>query len=171
MKQLKKYWKVAALSLLVMAMASCVGDDDTEEVEYTPEAETEQLDALLQSIIDNGYDVDTTELGVYYVMSEIGEGAYPQPGDSLGVAYTGYFVNGSVFDSSEYSDDGLWHYVLGEVTVIPGFEDAINHLREGGSGTFIIPSSLAYGPTGTYGIPPYTTLVFDLELSAIYPEE
>jgi len=170
MKLLKMYWKVAALSLLVMAMASCVGDDDSDEVEYTEESELEQLDALLTSIIENGYDLDTTELGVYYVMDEIGEGAYPQTGDSIGVAYTGYFTSGYIFDSSAYSDDGLWHYVNGEVSVIPGFQDAINHLREGGSGTFIIPSSLAYGSTGTYGIPAYTTLVFDLELNAIYTE-
>jgi len=170
MKQLKRYWNVSALLLLLVAVVACNNNDESEQIEYTPELEAEQLSDLLNALVESGYDVDTTDQGVYYVMDVVGEGDFPQPGDSIGVAYTGYFVNGQIFDSSVYAGDGLWHYVHTEVAVIPGFEDAINHLKEGGSGTFIIPSSLAYGSTGTYGIPPYTILIFDLELAEIYTD-
>jgi len=170
MKRLKRNLRNGLLTIGLLAMVAC-GSDDVEEVTYSAETEASELKSLIENLTTEGYDVDTTAVGVYYVMTAEGDGEYVQPGDSIGIAYTGYYTNGYIFDSTESMDDGIWRYVPANTSLIEGFSDAINHLREGGKGTFIIPSSLAYGSTGYYSIPPYTTLVFDIELVAIYPDE
>lgn len=170
MKLLKLNLRNSLLAFGLLAMVAC-GNDDTDEVTYTPEQEAAQIDALIENLTNNDLDVDTTAAGVYYVMHEEGDGSYVQPGDSIGISYIAYFTDGTVFDSSASQQDGVWRYVSGEVPLIAGFTDAVNQLREGGFGTFIIPSALGYGPSGYYTIPPYTPLVFDIELVAIYSDE
>ncbi|WP_163706942.1 FKBP-type peptidyl-prolyl cis-trans isomerase [Mangrovibacterium lignilyticum] len=168
MNKLRRSLRNGLLALGMISMVACGNIDDTDEVVYSADQEAEELASLLDEIKADGYDIDTTALGVYYIMEETGDGAYVQPGDSIGITYYGYFTNGQLFDTSASSGDGVWRYVPDDVSVIPGFADAVNQLQVGGSGSFIIPSSLAYGSTGTYGIPPYTTLIFDIELVDIY---
>ena len=52
---------------------------------------------------------------------------------------------------------------------IPGFEEALFLLPKGGKATVVLPSSLAYGEQGNQGIPPFTPLVFELEMINIIP--
>jgi FKBP-type peptidyl-prolyl cis-trans isomerase len=55
-----------------------------------------------------------------------------------------------------------------EQSMIPGFEEGIAMLGKGGKGKFIIPYYAAYGAQGRPGaIPPYSDLVFDLEMMDI----
>jgi len=79
-------------------------------------------------------------------------------GDVVTVAYKGYFLNGKEFDK------GQLEVAIGSGNVIPGFEDGVAHMRIGEKSTIIIPWALGYGAAGTNSIPPYATLVFDLEI-------
>ena len=79
-------------------------------------------------------------------------------GDVVTVSYKGYFL------SKEKFDEGQIDVVIGSGGVIPGFDDGLAHMRVGEKVTIIIPWQYGYGAAGTKSIPPYTTLVFDLEV-------
>jgi FKBP-type peptidyl-prolyl cis-trans isomerase FkpA len=130
-------------------------------------------------IADNKLILKTTASGLKYKISKIGLKPKPLSGDTVLVNYTGKLLNGKVFDSSIASvakAAGLdqpgrpyepYKFPLGAGQVIPGWDEGLLLLNEGGKATFIVPSSLAYAdrgsPDGTT-IPPFSTLIFDVEL-------
>jgi FKBP-type peptidyl-prolyl cis-trans isomerase len=149
-------------------LGSCIGSDDLPD--RTSEIEKQELNQALANLEKAGYDVDTTELGVLYVMNKTGQGAFPLAGDTCSLIYTGFFLNGTIFDSSgDYYQDSIWQFKFKEVTLIPGFNDGIALLNKGAEADVIIPSSLAYGANGYGAIPPYTTLVFSLKMRDLKP--
>jgi len=131
-------------------------------------------------IADNKLILKTTASGLKYKITKIGLKPKPLSGDTVLVNYTGKLLTGKVFDSSVASvakaaglDQPGRPYeplklTLGDGHVIKGWEEALLLLNEGGKATFIIPSDLAYGeqgsPDGGATIPPFSTLIFDLEL-------
>ena len=56
---------------------------------------------------------------------------------------------------------------VGVKGVIPGWDEGLLLLNKGAKATFVIPSKLAYGEQGYQIIPPFTPLVFDVELVSI----
>ena len=69
-------------------------------------------------------------------------------------------MDGVVFDQTEGND-----VLETELTsLITGWRVAIPLLSKGGAGTFILPSSLGYGPAGRASIPPNSILIFEIEL-------
>lgn len=106
------------------------------------------------------------ENGMYYFPISQGAGERPHAGDLIRVNFTGSFLSGKVFEST-YDRGQPLEYVYGEQgQVIKGLESAISLMNEGSKAKFIIPSHLAYGEEGssTGIIPPYTTLVYEIEL-------
>jgi len=104
-----------------------------------------------------------TTSGLIFISKKQGRGAHPQVGDKVSVHYTGYLLNGKKFDSSR--DRGKpFEFILGKHQVIAGWDEGIAKLRKGGKATLIIPSSLGYGARNMGPIPPFSTLVFDVEL-------
>lgn len=98
---------------------------------------------------------------------EVGTGTEAKPGTMVSVHYTGKLTDGSVFDSSVERGDPIT-FTLGAGMVIPGWELGINGMKVGGKRVLTIPYNLAYGPDGYPGvIPPYATLVFDVELVGV----
>jgi len=169
-KLFKKNWKTLLLAASVFAVVACGTGD--EPIQYTAEHENELLNDYLDKLVSLDYDVDTTESGVYYVVLKEGEGDMVQFGDSIGISYEGYLMNGTLFDASAlHYTDGIWKFVHGEMDLIPGFEEAIGYMNKGREVLFIIPSSKAYGSLGYITIPPYSTLRFYLKLQDIYPPE
>lgn len=108
-----------------------------------------------------------TESGLVVIIEKEGEGAKPVAGNMLSVHYIGSFMDGTPFDSSR--DRGVpMDFKYKEQSMIPGFEEGIAMLGKGGKGKFIIPYYAAYGAQGRPGaIPPYSDLVFDLEMMDI----
>ncbi len=149
-------------------LVSCVGADDLPE--RTAQTEIQEINQSLANLEKAGYDVDTTELGVYYVMNKAGQGSLPLAGDTCFLIYTGFFLNGTIFDSSgDYYQDSIWQFQYKQVNVIPGFNDGIAILNKGAEADVIIPSNLAYGSAGYGAIPPYTPLVFSMKMSDLKP--
>jgi FKBP-type peptidyl-prolyl cis-trans isomerase len=102
--------------------------------------------------------------GLVYVIENEGTGNKPQKGEKLSVHYTGTFMDGKKFDSSRDRGQPMdfQYKVQG---MIKGFEEGVSMLGTGGRGKFFIPYMQAYGAAGRPGaIPPYSDLVFDLEL-------
>lgn len=158
-----------ALSLSVLfILGSCVGTDDL--VERTSQMEEQELSQAIANIEKAGYNVDTTALGVYYIMNKTGIGTFPVVGDTCMLIYTGFFLDGTIFDSSgDFAQDSIWQFKYKNISVIPGFDDGIALLNNGAEADIIIPSKLAYGSTGLGVIPPYTPLVFSMKMSGLKP--
>jgi FKBP-type peptidyl-prolyl cis-trans isomerase FkpA len=134
------------------------------------QAEENRLKEIL-FLEENGkrQGVITTESGLQYEAVIQAGGEKPGPGAVVRVNYEGKFVDGPVFDSS---------YERGEPAeipldrVIPGWAEGLHLMGVGDTFTLYLPSRLAYGENGGGAIPPYSTLVFKVELLGILsPEE
>ena len=91
---------------------------------------------------------ETTETGLQYFILNEGSGSSPKKGDNVSVHYSGFLLDGTMFDSS-YERDRPITFPLGEGRVIPGWDEGISLLKVGSKAKFIIPSNLAYGDTTT----------------------
>ncbi len=126
--------------------------------------ETEMRNAYLS---DSQIAVEPTESGLYFVEELKGKGKQPKEGDTVVVHYTGKLLNGQVFDSS-IDRDKPFRFPLGKGRVIPGWDEGIALMKVGGKAQLVIPSNIAYGEMGAGGaIPPFATLVFEVELLEI----
>ncbi len=131
------------------------------EKEKEKQAESEILNKYLQA---NNITNKPTETGLYYIETQKGTGIQAEKGKTVSVHYKGMLLDGTVFDES-YSRGQPLEFVLGEGRVIPGWEEGIAFLKVGGKARLIIPSILAYGERGGgEKIPPYSTLIFEVEL-------
>lgn len=106
--------------------------------------------------------VVTTKSGLQYEVLTEGTGKSPKATDQVRCHYEGRLINGNVFDSSyqrnEPADFGLNQ-------VIAGWTEGVQLMKEGAKYRFFIPYVLGYGERGAGSqIPPYSTLVFDVEL-------
>jgi FKBP-type peptidyl-prolyl cis-trans isomerase FkpA len=111
-------------------------------------------------------DAVKLENGIYVTTEKQGNGATPVQGDVVTVGYVGKFFDGNVFDESN-----PFSFPVGVGRVIPGWDLALMSMKVGQKSTFIIPSALAYGEGGAGAtIPPFTPLVFDIELLEIGKE-
>lgn len=108
--------------------------------------------------------VKTTDSGLQYKVLEKGTGKKPGPEDTVTVHYRGTFINGTEFDSSYKRNEPATFKVNG---VIPGWTQALQMMQEGAKWKLFIPSDLAYGERGAPGIPPNSTLIFDVELQKV----
>lgn len=116
-----------------------------------------------------GKDTVTTQSGLQYiVVSRSKENtAKPMKGDVVSVHYTGYLLDGKIFDSSRERDQPI-ELPIGVGRVIKGWDEGIQLMSVGDKMRLIIPANLAYGEQGAGGvIPPNATIIFDVELMAI----
>jgi FKBP-type peptidyl-prolyl cis-trans isomerase len=104
--------------------------------------------------------------GLMYQIENPGTGPSPKPEETVKVHYTGTLVNGTVFDSSVQRGEPV-EFQLDQV--IPGWTEGLQKISKGGKIKLFIPPQLAYGDEGRQGIPPASTLVFDVELLDIMP--
>ncbi|MDR0623141.1 MAG: FKBP-type peptidyl-prolyl cis-trans isomerase [Treponema sp.] len=125
-------------------------------------ARQEEIDFLAENSKKTGISI--TASGLQYEVIAEGTGAKPGRDDTVRVNYEGTFTDGTVFDSS-YSRGEPAEFSLSGV--IPGWTEGIQLMSEGARYRFFIPSELAYGPQGYSSIPPYSPLVFEVELITI----
>ena len=106
----------------------------------------------------------TTDSGLKYEDTVVGEGAEAAAGQQVSVHYTGLLENGSKFDSSKDRNEPF-EFRLGAGQVIRGWDEGVAGMKEGGERKLTIPAELGYGASGAGGvIPPNAVLIFDVEL-------
>lgn len=110
--------------------------------------------------------VIVTESGLQYQVIKEGKGKTPAETDRVKVNYTGRLIDGTVFDSSE--TEGREPLEIGVNQVIPGWTEGLQLMKVGAKYRLYIPYQLGYGERGAgRDIPPYATLIFDVELLSI----
>ncbi|CDF98211.1 FKBP-type peptidyl-prolyl cis-trans isomerase [Avibacterium paragallinarum] len=106
--------------------------------------------------------VKVTDSGLQYEVLVEGNGKIPSKQDQVHVHYTGTLPDGTVFDSSVQRGQPAEFPVSG---VIPGWVEALSMMPVGSKWKLTIPHNLAYGERGAgASIPPFSTLVFEVEL-------
>ncbi len=106
----------------------------------------------------------TTDSGLQYVFTKLGEGTRAKSGDKVSVHYIGKLTDGKEFDNS-YKRGTPFTFTIGEGKVIKGWDEGIALVNIGDKAVFTIPAELAYGPMEIPGlIPANSTLIFEVEL-------
>ena len=103
----------------------------------------------------------------------LGDGTEAVAGKALTVHYTGWLydptkpdLKGLQFDTSA-NTEFPFTFTLGFQQVIQGWDQGLVGMKVGGIRKLVIPSTLAYGGTRNQSIPPFATLVFEVELLAV----
>ncbi len=141
---------------------------------YMQKRQAEQMKAMYGKNIDEGEKflaenkaregVTETASGLQYEVITMGTGEKPAAEQTVKVHYTGTLLDGTKFDSSVDRGEPA---EFGVNQVIPGWQEAIQLMPVGSKFKFYIPYELAYGEAGTGPIPPYSTLIFEVELLEI----
>jgi FKBP-type peptidyl-prolyl cis-trans isomerase len=133
---------------------------------FTAKAKTKSLAASTAFFTKLKENKNIVELpsGLRYEIVKTGEGAFPKASDTVKVHYTGTLVDGTVFDSSVQRGEPAEFPLEG---VIPGWTEGLQKINKGGKIKLYVPPHLAYGDDGKGGIPPSSTLIFDVELLEI----
>jgi FKBP-type peptidyl-prolyl cis-trans isomerase FklB len=106
----------------------------------------------------------TTPSGLQYEVLKQGDGAVPQTTDKVKVHYEGRLIDGTVFDSSIKRGEPA---VFGLNQVIKGWTEGLSLMPVGSKWRLYIPQELGYGDRQAGQIPPYSALIFDVELLGI----
>jgi len=103
--------------------------------------------------------------GIYYSINKKGNGVKPLKNKTVQILFKGRKMNNEEFDRCvDPSHPRVFE--IGQHQIARGIEIIVQEMNEGDQITAIIPSSLAFGEKGNedYGIPPFTPVVFDIEL-------
>jgi len=182
---MKKIWYVAFTIVCALMATSCNNDDD-DDVVVDPE-----WAKLNQEVIFNisgnkeykEYKSESNAGSIYVKVLNVGEGTKPIYFNSkVKCYYTGSFVvtyesddidiaAGDIFDSAEPPYDNPAEFSVDGV--VAGFTTALTNMHVGDRWEVWMPTQLAYGSTGrkrsngTYSIPPYSALKFEIEVVEI----
>lgn len=158
-----KHMKTKTIIVLLLGLVALSGCKQNDWLDWKTQNEL--------WLINNAKDpeVHTTHTGLQYRCIDEGLDNLPRVDDAkmVTINYSGKLINGHEFDAnSNYSD-----YVN---VFVPGFTEGLKLMKEFGIYEFYIPYELGYGITekGTEGtkahIPPYSTLIFRVELINVY---
>jgi FKBP-type peptidyl-prolyl cis-trans isomerase len=156
---IKIFKSLFAVSLVIL-LISAVSCDPSKKYEE------DEKNAITSYLLDNStltYELKPS--GLYYLEVKAGEGLLAETHDTAYVIYKGMFLDGTAFDTNAGKDTLV--FPVNEGWMIPGFDESITYMKEGGKAQVIIPSKLGYGPSGYYMIGGYTPLLYDIELARL----
>ncbi|MEJ5286596.1 MAG: FKBP-type peptidyl-prolyl cis-trans isomerase [Bacteroidota bacterium] len=105
-----------------------------------------------------------TPSGLQYIVLREGKGRIPKETDFVKMHVKAQYLNGTVFDNT-YTRSPV---TLEVAKLVPGWKEAITHMKEGSIWRIFVPPHLGWGEKGAPPtIPPNATLIFELELISI----
>ncbi|MCX7954738.1 MAG: FKBP-type peptidyl-prolyl cis-trans isomerase [Bacteroidales bacterium] len=125
--------------------------------------EREEMQMLEHYLKICNITVKPTPSGLYYIEKKKGTGKKPSDTSKVAIHYFLSILNGEIIDNT-YQRGIPFEFQLGKELVIPGLEEGVKYMCEGGEATLIIPSKLAYGDKQYKLIPPFSTLIFEVKL-------
>ena len=114
--------------------------------------------------------VQTTASGLQYVVKKEGNGKQPTLNDVVSVKYTGRLIDGTVFDSTDKNNAGN-PVTFPLSSVVQGWQEGLQLMKEGAEYTLILPAALGYGEQTVGSIPANSALIFDVELVKVMTME
>ncbi|HXP51981.1 MAG TPA: FKBP-type peptidyl-prolyl cis-trans isomerase [Bacteroidia bacterium] len=167
--------------LVAIAFSSCNNDNDKPQsntqkltqkevnnglIQSHKEYLLQQEDEIKQYVKRHNYDMQRTQTGIYYKITEPGKGEQAKLGEVATVVYTITLLDGTIcYDTKE---DGPKQFKIGEDEVESGVHEAVQLMRVGDKAMFIIPSNLANGLVGDKDkIPPGAVVIYNITLIAV----
>lgn len=155
MKQFLKGSKLTLVVICLILLGAC-GKDSPEKI-----AEKDR-EKIIKYLEENDIQAIEHDSGLFYTIENPGSGDSPKLTSYLNISYTGYFLNGKVFDGGTAERMYLQSAILGWQIGIPLF-------KKGGKGMLFVPSGMAYGEAlYNYAIPAHSVLIFEIELIDFY---
>lgn len=105
--------------------------------------------------------IQKTPSGLAFKVVEKGSDKVASENSNVKINYTGKLTNGDVFDSTDKHGKPAEFNLA---NVIPGFREGLQKVGKGGKVILYIPANLGYGQQAIPGIPPNSTLIFDVEI-------
>lgn len=167
--KLSKY--IFLLFVGLSLLSSCNKNDVAPLIDANVQAEREDK-IIQQYLAENNLTAQKTDLGIYYIVLEEGEGTkLPIVNNTVTINYVGQVLYGRKFDSS-YETNSPLQFLVGSGAVVTGFEEAVKQMKLNERTLFFIPSRYAYGERGRPSggreiIPSFATLTFEIKLENI----
>ncbi len=132
---------------------------EARQTETTSFPFTWTIDVLKNPLLNNPFS--TTESGIRYRVLRLGNPAdrMPNPTSYIWATYEGKLIDGTSFDS------GTESYLGSLSNTVSGFQEILKKMHIGDIYEFYLPFNLGYGEEGSYTIPPYSVLIFRVELT------
>jgi FKBP-type peptidyl-prolyl cis-trans isomerase FkpA len=128
----------------------------------TTTATAAEVTALKAHLDGKGIVATQHPNGFFYIIKNPGTGSsVPTLCDGVTTKYTGYLLNGTIFESTSTP---ISFDLSG---VILGWQMGIPLIKSGGSITLYLPPTLAYGSSAQGPIPANSTLIFDVDLVSL----
>lgn len=129
-----------------------------------------EIDEVETFVKKNKVEAQRTTNGIFVQTLNPGTGNPIDSGKYVSVKYTGMNFEGKVFDSNvdtSFHHTDLLSFTVGAGQMIPGFDEGVRLLRQGGKGIFFIPSMQGYGAGGSGAIKGYDHLKFEVEVVSV----
>lgn len=147
-----------------------------KEMEAKKQAEREKFKAeepgkIQKYLNEHNITEDTLAGGLIVSHTKTGNGKAVKTGSHIDVHYKVKVIGNEWFEDTRARNQSFTHLV-GTGRFGAGFDQAVTEMKEGGKAVFVIPSNLAFGAEGVQGIiPPYSPLIFDVEVVKVYTKE
>lgn len=151
---MKKY--LLYFAVFTVLFSACKKSSTTATVDPAVQAKVDD-DKIQAYLTANKITATKDASGLYYVVVDPGSGTAPTVNSTVRVAYTGQYLDKTVFQTLP----NISFLLSG---VIKGWQIGIPFIKQGGRIVLYIPSALAYGPAGKDTIPPNTVLIFTIDL-------
>ncbi len=152
--------------LLVFTVLSCLTMISCEkEKGCVQKPASEEKAAMIDYCLANGITYTEHSSGILYQVIQPGSSITPTLNSRVFIFYTGKLLNGTTFDSQSDPSRTGWQLR----SLIEGWQIGLPLIQKGGRIKLVIPSSLAYGCTGSGSIGPNSPLFFDITLTEVLP--
>ena len=148
---------IAGIMLVMIVACNPAGKYEKEE--------KVQIQDYLNSHPELSFELKTS--GLYYLDVVVGDGRQAITKDTAYFMYTGKYLNGTIFGTNVGTTDTMI-YPVNVGYLIPGFDEGLTYMKEGGTSLLLMPSDLGYGNSGMY-MPAFTPLLFEIMLARIVP--
>lgn len=154
-----------AAALLIGLLSGCGKKDQSSTPSDAGKASAYRISSADEALIKEKFpDAKETPTGLRMIVRKPGTGPKPKYGARVTVNYDLRLLDGTQVESS-LGSGGPLTVAIGVGRVIKGWDEALMEMSKGEKRTLIVPHYLGYGVTGNPPkIPPYATLVFEVEL-------